>query len=223
MRFATRPKNRRYDKIAYLTFDDGPSKYTNQILDILKRHNIKATFFVLGNTSSYGLKMYRKMKRLGHSIGNHTYSHHFNRIYRSPKAFFADFYRMERLLQRVIGIRARLFRFPGGSNTKRGSITGGSRTMDSIKKELCSRGYLYCDWTIDSLDSSIPWPTPKQIIAKVLQESRFQHKCIILFHDFSDCGVLALSAVIRGLKKQGYRFDRLSTRSYNYQIKEGGS
>lgn len=220
MKFDTRPKNRRYDKVAYLTFDDGPSKYTNQILNILKRHNIKATFFVLGNTSSYGLRMYRKMKRLGHSIGNHTYSHHFNRIYSSPKAFFADFYRMERLLQRVIGIRARLFRFPGGSNTERGYDIGGRRTMESIKKKLGARGYRYCDWTIDSQDSSLPRPTPKEIASKVLRESRNQRRSIILCHDFSEDSVLALPSIIRGLKEQGYRFDRLTTRSYNYQIKE---
>lgn len=220
MKVNTHSTHRRHDKIAYLTFDDGPSMYTNQILDILKQHNIKATFFVVGNSSPYGLRMYRKLKRLGHSIGNHTYSHRFERIYRSQADFLADFYRMERILQRVIGIRTRLFRFPGGSNTERGYSIGGRRTMVSIKKKLSARGYRYCDWTIDSQDALFPERTPEEITAKVLRESRNRRRCIILCHDFSDRSTLALPFIIRGLKKQGYRFDKLSTHSYNYQIKE---
>lgn len=214
---------KRHDKVAYLTFDDGPSLYTNQILDILKQHHIRATFFVVGNSSPYGLRMYRKLKRLGHSIGNHTYSHHFDRIYRSPKDFFADFDRMERFLYRVIGIRTHLFRFPGGSNSERGSRTGGRGTMMAIKRNLTSRGYTYFDWTIDSQDSLFPKRTPEEITAKVLRESRYRQRNIILFHDFSKQSMLALPLIIRGLKKQGYLFDRLSTNSYNYQIKEGRS
>jgi len=221
VKITTGPSNRRHGKVAYLTFDDGPSKYTNQILEILKKYNIKATFFVVGNSSPYGLRMYRKLKKLGHGIGNHTYSHHFERIYRSSADFFNDFYRMERFIRRVIGVRTRLFRFPGGSNTQRGYNIGGHKTMEAIKKKLSARGYRYCDWTIDSQDSLFPWPTPREITAKVLRESKYQQRCIILCHDFSDRSLLALPAIILGLKKQGYRFEKLSTRSYNYQIKEG--
>jgi peptidoglycan-N-acetylglucosamine deacetylase len=208
-------------KVAYLTFDDGPLKNTAKILAVLKQHKVKGTFFVIGSKSPYGIRMYRKIHKLGHSIGNHTYSHNFSTIYASKKAFFADFYQMERLLYQTIGINPRLFRFPGGSNTRKGFARGGQKTIRAIKAALRSRGYLYSDWDIDSADSTLPRPTQQQIIGKVLQESRLRQNCIILFHDFSANSLLALPAIIRGLKRQGFRFDVLSTRSYNYQIAEG--
>ncbi|SFE33610.1 Peptidoglycan/xylan/chitin deacetylase, PgdA/CDA1 family [Paenibacillus algorifonticola] len=208
-------------KVAYLTFDDGPSKNTDQILKILKQHQIKGTFFVLANKSPFGIRMYRKMLKAGHSIGNHTYSHDYSKIYRSKKDFLADFYRMERFLQRIIGNKPRLFRFPGGSNTRLGYSIGGQKTMLSIKTALRSRKYRYFDWTIDSQDTSSPSTASGQIIRNILRESRLKRKCIILFHDFSDASLAALPAVIRGLKRQGFCFDVLSKSSYNYQIAEG--
>ncbi|MGD8188509.1 polysaccharide deacetylase family protein [Brevibacillus ginsengisoli] len=209
------------DKVAYLTFDDGPSKNTNKILAILKQHRIKGTFFVVANQSPYGIRMYKKIFRHGHTIGNHSYSHNYSKIYRNKKAFFADFYRMERFLHSMIGFKPRLFRFPGGSNTRMGYSQGGKKTMLSIKAALQSRKYRYCDWTIDSHDSYTPPPTPRQVVQKVLSESSLQPKCIILFHDYSDVSVVALPVIIRRLKSQGFRFDVLTRRSYNYQIAEG--
>lgn len=208
-------------KVAYLTFDDGPSKNTEQILKILKKHRIKGTFFVLGNKSRFGIRMYREILRSGHRIGNHTYSHDYSKIYRSKKDFFADFYRMERFLHRIIGIKPRLFRFPGGSNTPLGYSIGGPKTMLSIKTALRSRKYRYFDWMIDSQDSWSNSPAPGQIIRNILRESRLKRKCIILFHDFSDASLVALPAVIQGLKRQGFCFDVLSKSSFNYQIVEG--
>lgn len=208
-------------KMAYLSFDDGPSKNTKKILAVLKQHKVKGTFFVIGNKSPYGIQMYRKITGLGHSIGNHTYSHRYSTIYSNKKAFFADFYRMERFLHHTAGIKTRLFRFPGGSNTRRGYSRGGNKTMRSIKAALRSKGYLYFDWNIDSQDSTPSPPNPRQIVRNVLRESRHRQNCIILFHDFSDNALLALPAVIRGLKKQGFRFDVLSSHSYNYQFEEG--
>ncbi|BBI35879.1 polysaccharide deacetylase family protein [Cohnella abietis] len=208
-------------KVAYLTFDDGPAKNTKKILAILEQYKIKGTFFVIGNKSPYGIRMYRRIKKLGHRIGNHTYTHNFSTIYSTKGAFFADFYRMERYLQRVAGIKTRLVRFPGGSNTRLGIARGGVKTIRSIKAELKSKGYLYLDWNIDSHDSNLPRPAPGQMIQKVLHESKFNKNCIILFHDFSDNTLLALPAIIRGLKRQGFRFGVLSTHSFNYQMPEG--
>ncbi|SYX85317.1 polysaccharide deacetylase family protein [Paenibacillus alvei] len=220
----TAPVNKKNSgKVAYLTFDDGPSKHTDQLLEILKRYSVKGTFFVIANRSPYGIRMYKKMMRHGHVIGNHSYSHDYSRIYSSKKLFFADFYRMERLLSRVTGRKPRLFRFPGGSNTTIGYSQGGHKTMQSIKAALRSRNYPYFDWTIDSHDSLRPYLSPRQMIRNVLQESQRQSKCSLLFHDFSDISVKALPAIIQGLKRQGFRFDVLSSHSYNYHLGEGNS
>jgi peptidoglycan/xylan/chitin deacetylase (PgdA/CDA1 family) len=208
-------------KVAHLTFDDGPSKNTEKLLAVLAQHKVRGTFFVNGREDSQSKLMYKKIKRSGHAIGNHTYSHDYSQIYKSRKAFFADFYRMERFLHRIIGIKPRLFRFPGGSNNRIGYSIGGQRTLMSIKAGLRKKNYRYFDWTIDSQDSAHSPPAPRQMINHILRMSRLQPKCIILFHEFSDNALYALPAVIRGLKRQGFRFDLLSIRSFNYQIAEG--
>jgi peptidoglycan/xylan/chitin deacetylase (PgdA/CDA1 family) len=208
-------------KVAYLTFDDGPSKNTNQILRILRRYGIKGTFFVLGKETPYGLSMYRKIIRQGHVLGNHTFSHDYAKIYSSKEGFFQDFDRLEQLLIRSVGFRPRLFRFPGGSNTRLIPAKEGPHLIRSIKAELKYRKYRYCDWTIDSLDSRLPRLSPSQISANVLKESRGKSRCIILFHDFADNSTVALPVIIKGLRAQGFRFCVLSPQSYNYQIAEG--
>ncbi|WP_317971709.1 polysaccharide deacetylase family protein [Paenibacillus sp. CCS19] len=209
------------NKVAYLTFDDGPSKNTNQILSILKRYGIKGTFFVLGKETPYGLSMYRKIIKQGHIMGNHTYSHDYAKIYSNKKSFFQDFDRLEKLLTKVVGFKPRLFRFPGGSNNRLLSSKRGLYLIRSIKAKLKSRKYRYCDWTIDSQDSCLPRLSPSQISTLVLNESRRSSRCIILFHDFADNSTAALPVIIKGLRAQGFRFGVLSLKSYNYQIAEG--
>lgn len=212
---------RRQRKIAYLTFDDGPSKNTNQILKILKRYGTKGTFFVLGKETPYGLRMYQKILQEGHVLGNHTYSHDYSKIYSSKKGFFQDFSRLEKLIIKTTGFKPRLFRFPGGSNTKLIPAKEGPLLMRSVKAELKSRKYRYCDWTIDSHDSRLPRLSARQITNRVLNESKGNTRCILLFHDFSDNSTAALPTIIKGLKAQGFRFGVLSLNSYNYQIAEG--
>ncbi|WP_181153250.1 polysaccharide deacetylase family protein [Paenibacillus sp. AR247] len=212
--------NRRV-KVAYLTFDDGPSKNTKQILDILRRYGIKGTFFVLGKETPYGLNMYRKIISQGHVLGNHTYSHDYAKIYASKKGFFQDFDRLERLLIKSVGFKPRLFRFPGGSNNRLIPKKRSPSLIRSIKAELKSRKYRYCDWTIDSLDSYPIRLSPRQISDHVLNESRISSSCIILFHDFADNSTAALPVIIEGLRRQGFRFGVLSLKSYNFQIPEG--
>lgn len=201
-------------KVAYLTFDDGPLPNTKKVLQLLNKHRIKATFFVIGNESSMGLRLYRLIAAQGHKIGNHTYSHKMSQMYKSKSAFMKDFYKMERLIRRVLGQRTKLMRFPGGSN----NVLCSKQVMKSIKKELSKRGYVYFDWNIDSLDSKSLAPSPKQMVRNIVAESAYQSPVIILFHDFSNNSLRALPIIIRELRKRGYRFDVLSKHSYNYQM-----
>ena len=102
-------------KKVYLTFDDGPSIYTKDILDILKRYNVKATFFVTGmNSEQYG-DYYQEILDDGHSLGIHTYSHVYHDIYESLEAFQEDFLKMQDYIYQLTGEKVKLYRFPGGS------------------------------------------------------------------------------------------------------------
>ncbi|OME79565.1 hypothetical protein BK120_21520 [Paenibacillus sp. FSL A5-0031] len=199
-------------RTAYLTFDDGPLPNTKKIIELLGKHKIKATFFVIGNTSRFGLRMYRAIANRGHSIGNHTFSHNYAKIYSSKKAFLTDFYQLEKLLVRTIGKKPRIYRFPGGSESPPGYLYGGKQIYKKIKASLARKGYIDFDWHIDSFDSSPPFPSPFQIITKVLKESNEHKDRIILFHDFSDSTLAALPDIIQGLKRRGYVFGVLKGR-----------
>lgn len=97
----------------YLTFDDGPSKYTEEILDILDDYDVKATFFVLGKETEYSVKMLQEIARRGHTIGMHSYSHKYADVYRSVEDFSADFYRIYSYILENTGIQSTCYRFPG--------------------------------------------------------------------------------------------------------------
>ena len=79
-----------YVKKIYLTFDDGPSSSTNEILDILKAYDVKATFFVVGKTDEASKEAYRRIVAEGHTLGMHSYSHSYSGIYKSTTAFKKD-------------------------------------------------------------------------------------------------------------------------------------
>ena len=102
-------------KKVYLTFDDGPSIYTKDILDVLKRYNVKATFFVTGMNSAQYSDYYQKILDDGHSLGIHTYSHVYNDVYKSLDSFVEDFNKMRNLIYEQTGEEITLYRFPGGS------------------------------------------------------------------------------------------------------------
>lgn len=205
-------------KTAFLTFDDGPLRYTEDILNVLQRHHVKATFFVTGSKTKYGLQMYKRIVRNRHAIGNHTYSHDYRYIYSSVHHFKKDFYRLENLLRRSVKIKSRIFRFPGGSNNKVSHRYGGKQIMPKIIAEMNRLGYKYIDWNVDSNDCKMPRRTPDAITRRVLRECRRKREAIIIFHDFSKSTVTALPAIIRGLKEQGFTFGKLSRTSGSFQL-----
>src|SRR5699024_10115708 len=103
-------------KIAYLTVDDDPSALTEQVLDILKENDVKATFFLVGeNVASYP-KVVERMFDEGHGIGGHTYSHDYIKSYRTPDTLFAALAKGTKAIADVTGVTPKIFRFPGGSN-----------------------------------------------------------------------------------------------------------
>ena len=103
------------EKTIYLTFDDGPSAYTGQLLDVLARSGVKATFFVTNLNPEYQDLIGRAFRE-GHAIGVHTSSHNYAQIYQSKEAFYRDFLGMQEIIYEQTGSYTRLFRFPGGSS-----------------------------------------------------------------------------------------------------------
>jgi peptidoglycan/xylan/chitin deacetylase (PgdA/CDA1 family)/uncharacterized caspase-like protein len=189
-------------KTVALTFDDGPHpRYTEQVLALLRKYGIKATFFELGSnlgtiqngqaTLSRTAEVAHKVLEAGHVIANHTYSHAvLPKLDTAQQANEID--QTNLLLQKVAGFRPDLFRAPYGARNK--------EILDRVKSD----GLKSIMWTIDSLD----WadPVPESIAMRVLHEINQKHKGIILFHDIHKQSVMALSPVIEELQRQDYTF-----------------
>lgn len=208
------------NKVVYLTFDDGPSKNTLNILNILDRYNIKATFFVNGSTSQLGINAYKAITDRGHAIGNHTYSHNYSKIYKSVEDFAEDFNKLQTLLHSSVGVKPKIVRLPGGSNNSISCKYGGATLMMEISKYLLNNGYTYFDWNIDSTDASVKLQSKAKIINSVLNKSKNKSSLIILLHDNSvkTTTVEALPEIIEGLINQGFEFRSLSPNEYINQF-----
>lgn len=165
------------EKTAYLTFDDGPSKMTLKILDLLDEYGIKATFFVVYKDDDFSLSIYKEIVERGHSIGLHTYSHEYKQIYSSVDAYLDDFYKLYKHIYEVTGIKCDIFRFPGGSiNSYNTNI------YREIIAEMVRRGFVFYDWNISSADAE-PGSTKESIIRNIKRGLENQDRVIILMHD----------------------------------------
>ncbi len=202
-------------KVAFLTFDDGPSKNTERILEILKEENVKATFFVNGRKSDFAKKMYIRMVEEGHVIGNHTYSHEYKKIYESEKSFMEDVEMLNRYIYEVTGYNTDVFRFPGGSNNiinRKYSNSSKNEFMEKLTKKINDSGYSYFDWTVDSKDATKSTEKVEVIVSSTLSEALNQKYPVILFHDApaKTTTVEALKTIIESLKSNGYKIETLS-------------
>ena len=132
------------NKRVFITFDDGPSTITSQILDILKQQNIKVTFFVLGSRVEAMPETVKRMYQEGHYIANHGYSHVYSQIYSSPQAVLDEFNKCNEAVKQAINqteYNSHLFRFPGG-------LAGGKYADIKIQaKELLNQNNIVnVDW-----------------------------------------------------------------------------
>ena len=207
-------------KIAYLTFDDGPSNNTSEILKLLKQYDIKATFFVNGHADFRSL--YKQISDDGHVLANHTYSHEYRNIYAKADNFKEDVKKLDVFLTEITGKEPNyILRYPGGSNNTIGSQYGGMDIMNTVIKEMSQEGYAYFDWNVDSSDASTFRQDKDKIVQAVLTQSSEQKHAIILMHDTDPktTTVQALPEIIEGLKSQGFIFDVLSKDTYAPQFK----
>lgn len=203
-------------KTAYLTFDDGPSNLTNDILDILKEKEVLATFFVVGTEIKGSEATLIRIADEGHAIGNHTYSHNYQFIYKNVDNFLNDFYKCEEIIFQTTGLRPKIFRYPGGTNNRSSKLYGEKNIMNKISYELEKKGYTYFDWNVSSRDSNGIDYTVDELVNMTLTQARSKNNSVILFHDTASKikTVQALPMIIDGLKKQGFDFEVLSESSF---------
>ena len=198
-------------KIAYLTFDDGPSRdVTPLILDILKEENIHATFFVLGTKVEQNPDVLRRIYDEGHYIGNHGYSHVYSQIYVSKDTVLGEYNGCEEIIREALGIQdysTHLFRFPGGSS-------GGP--YDAVKKEsvtlFTENNIGILDWNCLTKDSEGNFPK-EELIQNFKETSAGKDNLVILMHDASGKILVpeVLKEIIAYLKNEGYVFGDMRT------------
>lgn len=169
------------NKRIYLTFDDGPSKNTEKILGILKEYDVHATFFVIGKEDEFSKSMYKRIVEEGHTLGMHSYSHKYNEIYESKKAFFQDYRKIKKLLYDVTGERPVYYRFPGGTSNTISKVS-----MKSLASGLMKRGSVYFDWNAMNGDATGKDLTKKQMINNVLKDVEIHNTSVVLMHDTAD-------------------------------------
>lgn len=187
-------------KVVYLTFDDGPANIvTNKILDTLKEKDIKATFFVIGDKISGREEILKRIYGEGHTIGLHTYTHKFKKIYRSEESFIEEMDLTRNEVKRVLNIEATAIRFPAGSKP---------HLNDSLLDKLHAQGYKIYDWNA-SLSDGLNYNTPPDKLyreaTKVVGKST---NVVLLLHcdqpNVNTC--TALPRIIDYYKEQGYEF-----------------
>ncbi|EGW37701.1 polysaccharide deacetylase family protein [Desulfosporosinus sp. OT] len=188
------------EKMAYLTFDDGPYPSTTpKILAILAKENVKATFFDVGRQVELNPDLLKAEYLQGNAIGNHTYSHIMDEVYKGPEAFLSDVKKAEDIIYNTLGIRPQIIRAPGG--------TVGHFNINYFNA-VDEAGYLMEDWNIDSGDTDASLVPENLLIHNVEQQTQGKTRVVILMHDLAgkNTTIQALPTIIGMLKKQGFTF-----------------
>lgn len=195
------------EKVAYLTFDDGPTSQTPNILKVLDDYDIKATFFVIGREDEQSKQWLRDIADAGHTIGIHSYSHDYKTIYSSVEALLEDYDKLYRLIYEVTGEYPQICRFPGGS------INGynGTTYRDMIA-ELVRRGFVYFDWNVATGDAVKGVIGAQTLADNCLRRADSVRRAVILAHDSPSrtTTVEALPAIIEGYLEAGFTFAPLT-------------
>ncbi len=195
------------EKMAYLTFDDGPSELTEQVTALLAKYDIKATFFVLNRTDERSKQIVKHTSELGHSIQMHCGIHDYRSLYASPESFMQYVEDNYWYIAGITGIPPSLVRLPGGSvNESNAAI----RT--EILKRIEDLGFVYFDWNCSSGDGNPKPYEPDAILENVLRTAGSKNRIVVIMHDTGSktTTVQALPQVIEALRDRGYSFGKLA-------------
>jgi peptidoglycan/xylan/chitin deacetylase (PgdA/CDA1 family) len=194
--------NKKSDKVkrAYLTFDDGPSENTGEILDILSKNNVKASFFVVAKEEEY-YDYYRRIVKEGHTLALHSYSHDYQKIYSNVREFALDIEELQKLLYDVTGTYCKFYRFPGGSSNSV-SQTDMKELISYVEKE----NLIYLDWNALNNDAVCDSYTPEELVENIMQDADKLDDVIILMHDLTvrHSTVESLQLLIDRLQEAGF-------------------
>ena len=194
-------------KAVYLTFDDGPSSNTEEILDALAEHDQKATFFVVGKNIEGREETLQRIVDEGHTLGIHGYSHDYDEIYSSVDAFLEDFHEAYQVVYDACGVYPTVFRFPGGS------INAYNRDVyQPIIAEMIRRGFVYYDWDVSGGDATGDDLSAEEICENVVQGVSETEHPVVLLHDAADKDATAeaVSEIVEQLLDIGYYCDKLT-------------
>lgn len=201
--YVTAPQTYNYEEgTIYLTFDDGPSRYTNSFLSYMQKYNIKATWFVVPTRDEWNMNALKAIADGGHTIGVHSATHDYEKIYASVEAFLEDFHEAWQIVRDATGQTPQLFRFPGGSKND-----WNVETRDDIIKEMTRRGFRFYDWNVESGD--VAGATWQDMYNSIPRDCANMKRPVVLMHDPVERTLYVIEDVLRVLINEGYKFDAI--------------
>ncbi len=189
-------------KVAYLTFSDFPNDKTNTILDVLKKENVKATFFVCLRSKEEYHPLYRRILDEGHAMGNHTSSHDTQSIFEKTDTLIATLTKEEKYLDENFGCKTKLVSIPGGT-----VATVDTTVRKKVAEQLHDKGYSLVDWTLDVGDYATI--SQSEILNKIKDKCVGEREVISMHHNESTADILP--KVIEYLRSAGYEFDNFNS------------
>ncbi|MBO4872278.1 MAG: DUF5011 domain-containing protein [Lachnospiraceae bacterium] len=187
--------------VIYLTFDDGPGPYTEDLLTLLARYNVKATFFVTNQKPNYQYCLSLEAAA-GHSIGIHSASHSYD-IYASEEAYWNDINTMRDIIIAQTGKTPDILRFIGGSSTTKANDNPG--IISRLAAQAEAKGYAYFDWNVSTGDGNFSISTQDAYNYAITGIS--QHKnSVVLMHDLNKNSMAAVEDIIKWGLANGYTF-----------------
>jgi peptidoglycan/xylan/chitin deacetylase (PgdA/CDA1 family) len=199
-------------KTVYLTFDDGPSIITNSLLDTLKECNVKATFFVVGKEINGREDVLKRIYNEGHSIGLHTYSHNFKKIYENDDIFINEMLLDQKKIFEIVGYSSKLIRFPGGS----------SKHLDeNMLEKLHKNDFKIFDWNSNLEDGVNPKLSVDDLIANAKKCRACDTNIILLMHCNSNNTntIKALPKIVEYYRSCGYKIKPITDSTPEYYYK----
>ena len=194
-------------KVVFLTFDDGPSENTGELLDMLNEYDAKGTFFTTLHDNDNAKAMYRRITNEGQTLANHTSSHDYS-LYNNPDAFLADVDELDQYQKTITGLAetSHVFRFPGGS----------MNSTEACVQGLVNRGWNYSDWNVSSGDGCADPPSSDVIAQMIIDGCRENDVSVVLSHaELKESSREAMPIVIETLQQEGYTFLNMEA-DYSY-------
>lgn len=202
-----------HPKTMYLTFDDGPKPgNTEAVLDLLKEQGIHATFFLVGKSVEKYPELAKRIADEGHTIGIHSYSHDYQKIYADADSFLEDFQKAYDIIREATGTEPWLFRFPGGSVN-----SYNKEVYQDIMDEMEERGFVYFDWNA-SLQDAVKNPVKEELLESARSSAHNRKKVVMLAHDVKDATVECLPQLLDLFPE--YRMEPLTPQVTPVQFKK---